>query len=102
LLPNRVYEGGCFGVPAIAGKATETGRWIERLGLGWTFEESLDENLAAFFKTLNPEDWGSVRKGCAARPRDQFTGERDYQRLSERLVKLAGQLPPAPQDRLKP
>ena len=29
LLPNRIYEGGCFGVPAIGAKETETGRWIE-------------------------------------------------------------------------
>lgn len=88
LLPNRIYEGGCFGVPAIAGKSTETGRWIEANGLGWTFEEPLGETLAAFFESLEISEWESVKRRCASHPRADFTGEADYARLSERLCSL--------------
>lgn len=88
LLPNRIYEGGCFGVPAIAGKTTETGRWIERNRTGWTFEEPLEENLAKFFESLDPAEWSAVGKHCASIPRKEFTGEADYDRLSGEMKRL--------------
>lgn len=88
LLPNRIYEGGCFGVPAIAGKNTETGRWIQQRGLGWTFEEPLGENLAAFFASLGREDWEAMKRRCLSEPRESFTGEGDYARLSEQMREL--------------
>lgn len=88
LLPNRVYEGGCFGVPAIAGKHTETGRWIETNGLGWTFDEPLGENLAAFFESLDLSAWEAMKHQCMSRPRDEFTGDADYAELSQRLRAL--------------
>lgn len=47
LLPNRIYEGGYYGVPAIAPKGTETGKWIEDKSLGFTLDEPLDETLPA-------------------------------------------------------
>lgn len=85
LLPNRIYEGGCFGVPALGSAKTETGRWIAENGLGWTFEEPLNETLAAFFASLTVAEWRETRARCAARPRANFTGEADYDELSERL-----------------
>ena len=88
LLPNRIYEGGCFGVPAIAGKSAETGRWIERNGLGWTFDEPIGDNLAEFFQSLDPSNWGGVWRRCEAYPREEFTGDADYARLSETLKAL--------------
>jgi succinoglycan biosynthesis protein ExoL len=88
LLPNRIYEGGCFGVPVIAAAATETGRWIERHGLGWTFPEPLAESLAEFFDSLDPADWRTVKSRCVAYPRDEFTGEADYRRLADKLREL--------------
>lgn len=82
LLPNRIYEGGCFGVPAIAGENTETGRWITKNGLGWTFPEPLEDHLAEFLTTITPEAWATVRKRCIAHPRTEFTAEADYVKLA--------------------
>ncbi len=90
LLPNRIYEGGCFSVPAIAAKETETGRWIDSRQAGWTFAEPLEETLAAFFESLDPAAWHPVRSCCASRPREEFTGDADYANLSERLMRLRG------------
>lgn len=88
LLPNRIYEGGCFGVPAIGAKCTETGRWIDGHALGWTFAEPLEENLAKFFESLDPADWETVKRRCTGHPRDEFTGDADYARLVARLSDL--------------
>jgi succinoglycan biosynthesis protein ExoL len=88
LLPNRIYEGGCFGVPVIGAKATETGRWIDEHALGWTFAEPLAENLANFFESLEPAEWELVKRRCAAHPRGEFTGEADYVRLAECLERV--------------
>ncbi len=92
LLPNRIYEGGCFGVPALGGCATETGRWIQQHGQGWTFQEPLEENLIGFFEAVEVSEWEKVRQACLAHPRGEFTGEADYLRLSERLTALEKRL----------
>jgi succinoglycan biosynthesis protein ExoL len=82
LLPNRIYEGGCFGVPVIGASGTETGRWIEEHELGWTFAEPLEENLTEFFKSLDGQDWRTMKGRCLDHPRGAFTGEEDYIRLA--------------------
>lgn len=88
LLPNRIYEGGCFGVPAIAAENTETGCWIERNGLGWTFAEPLEDGLADFLGTLTPAGWQTVKSRCSSHSRQEFTGESDYAKLAARLDEL--------------
>ncbi len=90
LLPNRIYEGGCFGVPVLGAENTETGTWIGQHGLGWTFPEPLEESLAHFFDTLSPDDWQSVKTRCAAYPREEFTGEADYEKLDAALMRVSG------------
>ena len=86
LLPNRIYEGGCFGVPVIGAQNTETGRWILKQQLGWTFIEPLEDNLANFFQSLTLADWQSRKTRCAAHPREEFTGEADYEKLIAALA----------------
>jgi succinoglycan biosynthesis protein ExoL len=41
LLPNRIYEGGYQGVPAIAPAGTETARWITDHGAGFAVAEDI-------------------------------------------------------------
>jgi succinoglycan biosynthesis protein ExoL len=88
LLPNRIYEGGCFGVPVIGAKETQTGRWIEQRALGWTFAEPLVESLAVFFETVDRGEWEAVKLRCAAVPRAEFTGEAEYAKLTDFLLEL--------------
>ncbi len=38
LLPNRLYEGGLFGVPALAGAGSAVAQRVEALGHGWIVE----------------------------------------------------------------
>jgi succinoglycan biosynthesis protein ExoL len=88
LLPNRIYEGGCFAVPVLGAEATETGRWIKQHGLGWTFAEPLGESLAVFLESLDPAAWQEVKQRCQNHPRGEFTGESDYGALAELLKEL--------------
>lgn len=89
LLPNRIYEGGCFGVPAIGAQGTETGNWIERNQQGWTFEEPLEENLVRFFEGMEVGLWMRKKTHCSEMPRSAFTAEDDYRKLSEVLTQLS-------------
>jgi len=43
LLPNRLYEGGYFGVPNLAEAGSETGDQVEEMGTGWTVRADTDE-----------------------------------------------------------
>lgn len=45
LLPNRIYEGGYYAVPAIAPAGTQTANWILDAGAGYALEEDLAETL---------------------------------------------------------
>lgn len=85
LLPNRIYEGGCFQVPALGAKGTETGTWIATHENGWVIEEPLVENLSTFFRQLTLEDWQTVAANCVGIPQSHFRGETDYQTWSDRL-----------------
>lgn len=52
LLPNRIYEGGYYAVPAIAPAGTQTARWILDAKAGYTLEENLAETLPALITEL--------------------------------------------------
>ena len=62
LLPNRLYEGGYFGVPHLAEAGSETGNYVERLGIGWTFPAN-SEAIIAFLSTVL-EHYVPVKRPC--------------------------------------
>jgi len=53
LLPNRVYEGGYFGVPAIAPEGTETSRWLSRHGTGFAIADPVEISVPALLQQLD-------------------------------------------------
>ncbi|MEM1383243.1 MAG: glycosyl transferase [Pseudomonadota bacterium] len=74
LLPNRIYEGGYFATPAIAPKGTETGRWIEDRGAGFTVAEPIEHSLSSLLGQLI-EDRGAIAESRAkllTLPRETF------------------------------
>ena len=52
LLPNRIYEGGYFGVPSIAPMGTQTALWIDDKSGGFSVAEPLESNLPDLIQTL--------------------------------------------------
>ncbi len=55
LLPNRLYEGGYYGVPSIAPAGTQTATWINERSVGFTAPEDLAKTLPALIRTLNTD-----------------------------------------------
>jgi succinoglycan biosynthesis protein ExoL len=55
LIPNRLYEGGLYGVPAIARKGTATGDVVDGGKRGWTFDEPFGQAVTDFLLTLDAE-----------------------------------------------
>ncbi|HEY4032077.1 MAG TPA: glycosyl transferase family 1 [Caulobacteraceae bacterium] len=81
LLPNRLYEGGRFGVPPIARTDSETGRWLQAHSLGALFERP-EAELEAFLDALTPDAYAAMRARHAAAPQALFVmGPEDCERL---------------------
>ena len=77
LLPCRFYEAGFFGVPCLAVRGFEVGERVERLGIGWTFREPLEEALVRFFETLDPAEYEARRSRLSAMPESEFIAGED-------------------------
>lgn len=65
LLPNRLYEGGYYGVPALAAADTETGRWVGTRQAGFTFGEPIEATVPALIERLLT-DRAAIRERSAA------------------------------------
>jgi succinoglycan biosynthesis protein ExoL len=78
LLPNRLYEGGYFGVPSIAPSGTQTAKWIEARGAGFTVSEDLARNLPDLVRTLiaQPGEIRTRRERLLSLPQDTFVARR--------------------------
>jgi succinoglycan biosynthesis protein ExoL len=78
LLPNRLYEGGYFGVPAIATAGTQTAKWIEARGAGFTVDEDLARNLPDLVRSLlqDPGLIATRRQRLLELPVDVFVARR--------------------------
>lgn len=78
LLPNRLYEGGYYGVPSIAPAGTQTAKWIDKRSVGFTAPEELAQTLPALIRTLNDDRSliADKRKRLLALPADTFVAQR--------------------------
>ena len=81
LLPRRLYEGGYHGVPLLAAAGTQTGRKVDELGIGWTFQEPLTEGLHRFLGGITADEIARKRQYISALPRELFCEEDDTGRL---------------------
>lgn len=89
LLPNRLYEGGYFGVPPIAPAASETGRWLAERGLGFTLDEPLETTLPAFLADMTPARLDIARRTLLAAPEDLFRQSRAEVTMLTEVAKRA-------------
>ncbi|WP_395645023.1 hypothetical protein [Terricaulis sp.] len=77
LLPNRLYEGGYYGAPPIAPADSETGRWIESRGFGFTLAEPLEDTLPAFIRSLTPFRIGAAQERLLSAKEENFVQPRE-------------------------
>jgi len=88
LLPNRLYEGCYFGVPALAAIGTATGERVSELGAGWTFDEPIDEDIIDFLRRLEPETYIAARRHLVGLPSGLFVDEGDTAKLCRRILAI--------------
>ncbi|MBV8166742.1 MAG: hypothetical protein JO021_08110 [Alphaproteobacteria bacterium] len=96
LLPCRFYEAGLYGVPCLAMREFEVGRLIDRLDVGWTFDEPLEEALAGFLETLTAAEHETKRRRLLAMPTNAFVTGDDIAALCQIFEREAADLPDLP------
>jgi succinoglycan biosynthesis protein ExoL len=75
LLPNRLYEGGYFGVPALAVADHETGRVVRQRGLGLSLENPLGESLRNLFLNMDGDTYQRLRERTESLPLSLFVDD---------------------------
>lgn len=75
LLPNRLYEGGLYGCVPIADESVETGRFLQRLGIGVALGEPLAASLEAFLDEITPERYRALEAAADRVPRSTWLCE---------------------------
>jgi succinoglycan biosynthesis protein ExoL len=88
LLPNRLYAAGAHCTPVIALKGTETGAFVERYGIGWTFPEPVDSRLAEFFANLSEYEYRRCVDRLAELSSEIFVEDKDVKIVSDYLESL--------------
>lgn len=78
LLPNRLYEGGYYGVPPIAPAGTQTAAWADARSIGFTLPEDLATTLPQLLLQLAADRSPIVdrRARLLALPTSTFVAER--------------------------
>ena len=89
LLPNRLYEGALHGGIPIALKSTETGRFLDRRGLGLTLDAVTAETLTRQFEMMDRQRYEALFAKLSAADRSQWVaGPEDCRALVARLAGL--------------
>ncbi len=88
LIPNRLYEGGLYGVPALARAGTATGDIVERDDRGWTFREPMEETVSDFLIHLDASGYNEKANALRQTERAVFVDVSDTSRLLSRLRNL--------------
>ena len=68
LLPNRLYESGFFGAPALALSDVETGRWLADHACGVLFDDLDGPRLRDFFRDLDAAAYGTLERATEGQP----------------------------------
>ncbi len=89
LIPNRFYEGGLNGVPAIARKGTATGDIVERQSTGWSLDEPFEETFEAFINHLDRSTYTELVDRMLTMDRSAFVDTSDTRQLLQQLAKIA-------------
>jgi succinoglycan biosynthesis protein ExoL len=81
LLPNRIYEGGYFGIPALAIASHETGRVVRQRQLGISLEPPVAEHLRELLSNMTREDYEKLRRRIESLPVENFVDNGDLAQL---------------------
>jgi succinoglycan biosynthesis protein ExoL len=86
LMPNRVYEAAAFGVVPLALAAVETGRWLDRNGVGIVVDDARTD-VPAVLDGLTPAHYDTYASAVIALPPNlSRAGMSDCQHLVEAIL----------------
>jgi succinoglycan biosynthesis protein ExoL len=85
LLPNRVYEGGFFGVPALARSETASGRFVDEHALGHVLPEPLEDAVCDLLGRLTRHEYSASRRKLLERPESLFVDDGQVASLLSRF-----------------
>jgi succinoglycan biosynthesis protein ExoL len=91
LVPNRLYEGGLFGIPAIAASETETGRIVKEEKLGVCLDAPISNTLVDFIKNLTDISYDVLVSRVENVPVSRFLDLGQHVNLVRELSNLADQ-----------
>ncbi len=83
LLPNRLYEGGYFGIPALALTSHETGRIVAQQQLGITLESPVTEHLRTVLSSMTRDQYMRLRGRIESMPVTQFVDDGEMGNLMQ-------------------
>lgn len=85
LLPNRLYESLAHGAVPIALAGVETGRWLERAGVGLRLSEG--RALGTVLAGIEPHSYAAMRAKVRALPRERVAfAPADHRQLVRQLA----------------
>ncbi len=90
LLPNRLYEGGFFGIPALAIGNHETGRFVRQHQLGISLETPVAKHLVDVLSNITREDYEQLRRRIEGLPETNFVDHGDLARLMQAVSRKDG------------
>ncbi|MEA2728596.1 MAG: succinoglycan biosynthesis protein ExoL [Acetobacteraceae bacterium] len=93
LLPNRLYEAGCFGAIPIACHEVATGAWLAERGVGVLLEGDPTQSVGKFIRELDDAGFRALRAGLAALPKTAFLYTREDCRDLVATLAQSGQEP---------
>ena len=86
LLPNRIYEGGYFGIPAIAIAGHETGRIVDERRLGISLAAPFANGLKELLLNMDRDEYVRLRESIEAQPASNLVTTDDMARLTSELA----------------
>jgi glycosyltransferase involved in cell wall biosynthesis len=88
LLPNRIYEGGAMGVPALAENGTATGDYVLRKELGIVISAPLSDTFDTMLSKFTNVQFQNLKESILANHPSAFFDVDQHSNLFERLEKL--------------
>ncbi|GLQ34014.1 glycosyl transferase family 1 [Amylibacter marinus] len=86
LMPNRIYEGGLFGVPVLALRGTETADYAAKNNLGWVLDRPDWPSLENFIETITPAALADKSSAIRRMPRGAFMEEDAHECLLQEIA----------------
>jgi len=86
LVPNRIYEGGYFGIPAVGIAEHETGQVVLERGLGLRLSAPYVDNLKDYLSQLTPEDYHRLRSQIESLPVEGFVETNDIAEIMSKKI----------------